>query len=257
MISMWALMSERDVEAYAATLILPPHLAHLRLEPFHFASQAENCDGQEALRLTYVGEGRLEEHALGPEEHALGMIRFVCAGIDASRIHLPRDDARWHWTTAADPPEAMRIYFAPTVQSLGKGAVPSSPAKAYVSVSRGHVFVGRAVVEAYLQAWIEFLHVEGATDALEMGTPSGGIEFAAGSVGGEVFLSDDAIAEDLMRFAGLNTALAHLDALVEPDLDSATQGKCGIFEDGVYIGLSRRDEPSERIDRTGRLPDRT
>jgi len=67
MISMWALVSAGDVEAYAGTLVLPRYLAHLRLAALCFAAQAANCDGREPLVLTYVGEGRREEFSLAPE----------------------------------------------------------------------------------------------------------------------------------------------------------------------------------------------
>ena len=97
MLCLWAMIDERGVEGYAATLILPPYLAHLELAPFRFASQAANSDGREPLVLTYVGEGRVEEYPLCPKEHALPMIQFVCPGVVASRIRLPQDDASWHW----------------------------------------------------------------------------------------------------------------------------------------------------------------
>ena len=82
MISVWAFVGQPDVEAYAGTLILPPYLSHLHLGAFEFSGQAENRDGREPLRLTYLGDGRLEEYPLFPEDHALAMICLVCPGID-------------------------------------------------------------------------------------------------------------------------------------------------------------------------------
>ena len=250
MLSLWAFVTEADVEAYLATVILPSHLSHLRLGPFRFAAQPENCDGQEPLQVTYVGEGRLEQYALCPKEHALAMIRFVCPGIDTSRIHLPRDDASWHWGMSADQPEKMRIYFAPTTRSLYDSIVAPPSEEAYVSVSRGHVFLGRAVVESYLKAWLEFLGIEAAAIDCDVGTPSAGVEFTAGAVGGQMFLCDEVMAEDLMRFARLDTALTHVSNLVELDMDSAGQDDSGIYEDGIYIKLSQRDGPASN----GSLP---
>ncbi len=243
MISLWAFMKESDVEAYCSSLLLPSYLSHLRLGPFRFAVQSEDCDGQEPLKTTYIGDGRLEEFLLHPEEHALAMIRFVCPGIDTSRVHLPRDDASWHWTTSADPAELMRIYFEPTIRSLhGSVAPPPLPQEAYVSVSRSHVFIGRSVVRAYLKAWLEFLGIHEDVAEFDFGTPSSGIEFAAGAIGGQMFLSDDVMAEDLMRFAGLDTALGHVSDLVELDMDSSAEDDSGIYEDGVYIKLAERVE---------------
>ena len=245
MISLWALVPESDVEAYAATLVLPAYLAHLSLEPFRFAAQCESCDGQEPLRMSYSGEGRLEECSLYPEEHALAMIRFVCPGIDASRIQLPRDDASWHWSRSAAADEKMRIYFAPTAEVL-HGSVAAPPTEAaYVSVSRQHAFIGRPVVESYLQAWLSRLGVEGGELGCDFDTPSAEIEFTADAIGGQMSLDDGVVAEDLIRFARLDKALAHVSELVQIDLDAAGQDRCGVYEDGVYIALADRLEERE------------
>lgn len=247
MISMWAMVTEQDLEAYAGTLILPPYLSHLRLGPFRFSDQAANADGREPLRITYLGEGRLEEFTLGLREHALAMIRFVCPGIDASRIQLPQDDAGWTWTTAGDAPHPMRIYFAPTAQALNAAAGrPAREEAAYVSVSRGHVFIAPSVVESYLRAWLDRLRIGHEIASLDFGTPSGGIEFVAGAVGGEMLLDDDTAARDLVRFAGLDAALAEVSNFVELDLDSAAAGHCGVLEDGVYLLLPPASERSRK-----------
>jgi hypothetical protein len=240
MISLWALLSEADVEAYATTLVLPDYLAHLRLGPFRFDEQPESCDGQEPLRLTYCGDGRLEEYFLRPEDHALAMIRFVCSRIATSRLRLPQDDAKWHWNPVADPPEPMRVYFEPATRSLCASA-PSLPSSAaYVSVSRRQVFVGRSVAESYLRAWLETLAIDAAEIRFEFETPSGGVEFSTGAVGGQMFLADEVVANDLIRFAGLERALAQVSDWVRLDLDSDVQDKCGVHDEGVYIRLSGR-----------------
>ncbi len=213
-----------------------------RLGPFEFAAQSENCDGQEPLKLTYLAEGRLEEFLLHPKDHALALIRFVCPKIDAARIQLPRDDASWHWTTSADPPENMSIYFAPTTRRLCGPDTLAPSAETYVSVSRGHVFIGRSAVKSYLEAWLKFLGIDDALTEFDFGTPSSGIEFRAGAIGGQMFLSDDVMAQDLMRFSGLDRALNYVSDLVELDLDSAPQEQCGVFEDGIYINLSPHSE---------------
>jgi hypothetical protein len=256
MISMWALVGEDDLQEYAGTLVLPPYLSHLRLGPFRFAAQSENCDGEESLKLTYLAEGRLEEFLLHPKKHVLPLIQFVCPKIDASRIRLPRDDASWHWSRSADPPEKMRIYFAPTTCRLyGSAALPPSE-EAYVSVSRSHVFIGRSIVKLYLEAWLDSLGIDDAVAEFDFGTPSSGVEFTAGAIGGQMFLSDEVMAEDLMRFAGLDQALSYVSSLVKLDLDSAPQDHCGVFEDGIYISLSRHSEDSEDLNRGQCSPER-
>ena len=242
MISLWAYLTEGDVEAYAATLVLPPYLAHLRLAPFRFDAQACNGDGQEPLLLTYSGEGRIEEYSLDPEQHVLSMIRSVCPKIDESRIQLPRDDACWHWTNSGEADEKMRIYFGPTTEVLHGSTTPVRSEEAYVSVSRGHAFVGRTVVESYLKTWLARLGIEAEEIRCDFETPSAGIEFAAGAVGGQMFLDDDVVAEDLMRFAGLDRAMARVKDFVEIDLDA--WGDCGVCRDGIYISLSQLDGQS-------------
>jgi hypothetical protein len=237
MISMWALVSAGDVEAYAGTIVLPRYLAHLRLDAVRFAAQATNCDGREPLVLTYLGEGRREEFGLAPEEHALGLIQSVCPGICSARLQLPRNDAQWHWKTQ-EPCETMRIYFAPATEVLADGAVRAAAADAYVSVSQSRLFVGRATVEAYLQAWLAHLGLPAAVLSLDFSTASAGIEFAAGALGGQLLLDDRAALEDLVRFAGLEPILRHVAELVTLDVDAPFQKNCGIFEDGVYVHLA-------------------
>ena len=242
MISLWALLSEADVEAYVGSLVLPTYLSHLRLGPFKFSEQSTNSDGQEPLKLTYYGEGRLEEFLLRPSDHLLNMIRFACPRVKTSRIRLPQDDAKWHWNPSADPPGPMRIYFEPTTRLLcGSVALPTSP-EAYVSVSRRHVFIGRSVVESYLKAWLESLGIDDAAIEFDFDTPSGGVEFVASGIGGQMFLSDDVVAKELIRSAGLQRPLAYVSDWVELDLESALQDKSAIREDGVYIELRERVE---------------
>jgi len=190
------------------------------------------------LEVTYVGEGRLEHFALEPSEHTLDMIRFVCPGIDTSRIQLPRDDASWFWTATEQACRSMRVYFSPTTQALNASIDrPPSP-QGYVSVSRGHVFVPRSIVEAYIGAWLRHLGIDDEGVDFEFGTPSGGVEFTAGAIGGEMSLDDDVVAEDLMRFCGLDKALADVSDFAQVDLESAASDKCGVFEDGIYISLA-------------------
>jgi hypothetical protein len=240
MIALWALLTEEDVEAYAGSLVLPRYLAHLRLESFRFATQSPNRDGRDPLKLLYSGSGRLEEYRLDPTEHAVGMIRFLCPRIDLARIRLPRDDAFWHWSTTAQPPQPMRVYFAPTTETLS-GVPPMRPSEeAYVSVSRGHVFIGRRVVEEYLKAWFKLLGIVFSEVECQFGTAIG-VEFATGMVGGQFLLDSEATAQDVVRFAGLKTALAHVGESARLDFHN-TEGRNGIFEDGIYLPLSKLPE---------------
>jgi len=239
MISLWAVVKEPDVEAYAATLVLPPYLSHLHLEPFSFCAQATNRDGHEPLELSYRGEGRLEHYRLLPEDHALALVGAVCAGINTSRIHLPRDDARWHWTAGPDDEPQMRIYFAPTAQTLPEMPTAHPADDAYVSVSRGHVFIGRRVVRSYLETWLARLGLEGESITCDFDPPGGGVEFTGEHVGGELLLADETATRDLVRFAGLQPALDEVREFARLDLDDAAGDLCERSDEGVTLRLSR------------------
>jgi hypothetical protein len=240
MIFLWANLSEADVEAYAASLVLPAYLSHLQLAPVRFERQAKNSDGREPLVLTYVGQGRLEEYALPPRDHALPMILSACPGIVASRIRVPEDDAHWVWNTDGDG-SPMRIYFAPARPLSGPVASSTDDGQAYVSVSRGHVFIARPRVEAYVQAWLQRLGIGQTVARFDFPTPAGEIEFLAGNVGGQLTLDSLQQARDLAQFAGLGPALGEIREFAQPDLDAGDPSHCGIFDEGIYFPL-RKDE---------------
>lgn len=242
MISLWALVTEIDIEAYCSTLVLPDHLSHLRLKPFRFADQPANCDGREPLTVVYTGDGRLEEYRLHPEQHLLALIRFVCPSIDPSRLQLPKDDASWRWTTSEGVPESMRMFFEPTTRILVNVEARPAAEASYVSVSRGHVFIDRATVQSYIEACLLQLGVESEEAGFNFGTPSGSIDFTAGPIAGQMFLDGDVAAGDLIRFAGLAPALTHVSNLAQPappvpDERCGADERCGVYEDGVYLRL--------------------
>ena len=237
MLSLWTTVSEADIASYAAALMLPPHLAHLRLAPCKFADQAVNSDGRESLRLVYVGEGRLEEFRLAPMEHALPLLEMLSPGLDTSRVRLPRDDAVWSWSASGKTLEQMRIYFAPTSRALNESIGRPVGQEAYVSVSRGHVFIGRPIIECYLEAWLRRLGVHAAAIHLEMPTAGSSIALAVGPIGGELLVDDDATADDLIRFAGLERPLAQVKEFSTADGD-APASPCGVLPDGVYLPLA-------------------
>ena len=43
MISLWALVTESQIEAYCSSLVLPDYLSHLGLKPFRFADQPDTA----------------------------------------------------------------------------------------------------------------------------------------------------------------------------------------------------------------------
>ncbi len=241
MIALWVVARETDVAAYATTLLLPGYLAHLELAPLDISRQLPVRDGREPLLLTYRGEGRLEQFPLDPGEHALGLIRFLCPGVDTSRIQLPQDDAAWLWP-APDDGHALRVYFSSTAQVLHRSLDEPVGQQAYVSVSRLTAFVGRSIVERYLHAWLEHLNI--ATDGLVagLGGPSGEVEFQAGAVAGQMLVDDPVSAADLLRFAGLDRRLEELADLVHLDFSQPPTDSYGVREDGVYLRLVPKAE---------------
>lgn len=241
MLSLWAILTEADIEAYAGTLVLPSYLAHLCLGPFQFAAQATNTDGRESLVLTYLGEGRWEEYSLEPDCHTRAMIQFVSPGLREEQILLPKDDACWLWTNEVPAEPCLRVYFAPIASALRTTIAEPVGQAAYVSVSRGHVFLGRSVVEAYVTAWLEHLAIKPPA-TFEFGTPGAEIEFRAGSIGGHLVVDDRETVDDLLHFAGLDKTLEQLSPFVSLDLvgGSATQGI--LQDDGLFLPLVRQDE---------------
>jgi hypothetical protein len=247
MIAFWAWLEPSDIEAYAASLLLPPYLGHLQLAPFTFSSQVPNRDGREPLVLTYVGEGRLEEYPLDPRAHALPMIHLVAPGIVASRVQLPRDDASWFWTDTADAGGTMRIYFAPTAAVLGMPSDRIESGGSYVSVTRGYIRIGRAAVERYLRARLHHLGLDDSTLQVEMGTPCAAVDFRAGAIGGQMLLDEVAI-EDLLCFTRLEKILAALGDYAILGIDSVPSDFGGVSPDGITIPLTRREQPETADD---------
>jgi hypothetical protein len=246
MMAFWAWLEPSDVEAYAASLLLPPYLAHLKLAPFTFSSQVPNRDGREPLVLTYVGEGRLEEYPLDPRTHALPMIQSVAPGIVASRVQLPRDDANWFWTAAADTGGTMRIYFAPTAAVLGMPSDRIESGESYVSVSRGYIRIGRAAAERYLRARLRHLGLDDSTLQVEMGAPCEGVEFCSGAIGGQMLL-DEVAVRDLLCFTRLEKILAALGDYAVLGIDSLPSDSGGILPEGITIPLIRREQPGTAV----------
>ncbi len=241
MLALWAILTEADIEAYAGTLVVPSYLAHLYLGPFRFAAQAANTDGRQSLMLTYLGEGRLEEYTLEPERHTRAMIRFVSPDLQEERIQLPKDDACWLWTNEESAEPCLRVYFAPIASALKTTLAEPIGQAAYVSVSRGHVFLGRSVVEAYVAAWLEHLGIKPPA-TFEFGTPGAEIEFRAGSIGGHLVVDDRETVDDLLHFAGLDKVLKQLRPFVSLALSGGSAAERALQDDGLFLPLVRQDE---------------
>jgi hypothetical protein len=132
----------------------------------------------------------------------------------------------------------MRIYFEATSRTLHERLGRPVGQDAYVSVSRRHAFLGRPVVEAYVRAWLRRLGLDDSGASFDFGGSSAAIELAAGPVGGQLLLDEEADTGDLLQFAGLDGVLAQLGQFVRVDLEGPPQDGSGIFSDGIYIQLA-------------------
>ena len=56
-----------------------------------------------------------------------------------------------------------------------------------------------------------------------------------------MFLSDQVLAEELIRFAGMESSLTQVSDWAELDLDHVPEDGSGVREDGVYIQLTPRE----------------
>jgi len=138
----------------------------------------------------------------------------------------------------------MRVYFAPTTAALGLRSADAPAERAYVSVSRGHVFLGRSVIEDYLRAWLGRLGLNGDALQVELGTASGAVEVSAGPIGGQMLL-DDVTIEDLLRFARLDAILAQLGEFVALSADPHAGHGAAIVPEGIRVPLARLNDQEE------------
>ncbi|MDO5554180.1 MAG: hypothetical protein Q4G68_10505 [Planctomycetia bacterium] len=245
MLSFWANVTENDVVNYTRSLILQDYMSHLAMDPFHFADQAYNRTGMEPLVISYSGEGRLEEVALDPATHARPLLASLRPAILPGRTVLP-DDAIWSWAASPDnggltpggcendvraaesvtAPSAkptMRIYFASVPGILGEESPVAFPAReAYVSVSRGELFLSTEVICAYLSSRCRYfledaVHGVPGNDDLTLAPIAGGYHFQLGAVAGELILSCDQVLDDLILFARLQRSIGYLTDIVTID----------------------------------------
>ncbi|MGL6227470.1 MAG: hypothetical protein ACRC10_12695 [Thermoguttaceae bacterium] len=262
MLSFWAYIDESDIEAFAGTLLLPRYMSHLSLAPFHFGNQYPNSDGRVPLILTYIGEGRVEEMSLEPEQHALDLLHYAIPALKRGMVQLPGQEAVWNWTLNGsknqrhlDSHAGLHVYFEPivkTLPSLSPESSTFSPFQTYVSVSRKELFLGSQVFSAYFQAWINLLTnhlmLENTaseniplsfiqSESLTLDCTPNGFTFSTSKMGGELLLENDTVFVDLLRFAGLKEPLNAIADFVVPDLDSP---ETQIGEVGVLMKLAEK-----------------
>jgi len=163
---------------------------------------------------------------------------LVAPGGDVARLQLPRDDASWFWSAAEGSGGRMRVYFAPTAAALGLRSAESPGDRACVSVSRGHVFLGRTVIEEYVRAWMAHLGLDADGFQLELGASSGATEWSAGPIAGQMLL-DDVTIEDLLRFVGLDKILAEVRDFAALSADPNAAGGVSLDPEGIRISLAR------------------
>lgn len=225
MLSFWATVTEKEVENYARTLLLPDYMSHLVMDSFHFADQPFNQGGQEPLVITYSGDGRLEEIHLRPGEHAIRILANLKPPLLPGRIELPRD-AVWSWSRENSGVECptgssipvMRVYFSPHPACLEEESACPFPARdAYVSVSRGEIFLSKKVLVAYLGRQCDRVSTTEEEELPHLIPIAGGYRFQQGVIGGELLVAPDRVLDDLLFFARLKRSLGYLADSVSID----------------------------------------
>lgn len=248
MLTFWGLLEESDIESYAASLLLPEYMSHLRRSPFHFDDQPPNPDGRQSLVVVYLGEGRIEEYVLKPRKHAAGLLHSVCPAMNPASIRIPPEESVWNWSTAftkksKNAPDAvvaptMRLFFEAVFSPIPPETAPSfDPAICHVSVSRREMLLGRSVLQHYFNAWLTRL--EGretiSPDALEIEPIAEGWQFQGDRIGGRFFLQEGDVFRDLLAYAGLARPLGDVADLVEFDFESTA---AEIADDGIRFHLN-------------------
>lgn len=256
MLSFWAALTPDDVEAYVRGLILPGYLSHLTMEPLQFKRQTHNFDGRQPLILRYSGPGRLEEFPLDPVEHLPGLLRRLPEKLDLSKIVLNQNDALWNWENADETAPlsspatdvsvespSLRLFFLAAEPLFGQKAETRYPSEdAYVSVSRGEIFLSYRVVRDYLSARCRALLLPDSpvqSDSTEATAEflAGTCRFRFGSLHGRLIPDDGELSEDIARFADLVKPLEH----VSDYLDRETpKGPVRIDSDGIRLTLAEK-----------------
>ena len=282
MISLWVLLNEKEMDNYVKTLILPEYMSHLSVCPFRFSQQTPNTTGREPLIVAYSGDCRLEEILLTPEKHALAMIDSLRQKPDRNKILLSTD-AIWTWPTipgayhgsvidrfnenrfkknglerqvedqsdSGSSSLSMRIYIHPIVEPEVTFTDRFPTEWAYISVSRGELFISRTIIAKYIEQYCLLLMDQTENDShrnpgkspgkdektqpvFEMSTVSGGYAFQLGSIAGEMIINTDDEIERIMASAGLLKAIQQLSVACPVNWQN---GNKQISDSGIFISF--------------------
>lgn len=268
MISFWAHLTGSDIESYARSLILPDFMSHLVMEPFDFGIQDHNGSGRTPILIRYSAQGRREDIRLAPENHAETFVKRLTNRIDLDKIAFSKEGVLWNWTrpinaaekaeTEIDPSDSarndvssesepdrssLRIFFQPKKATFGqKSSRPIPPADAYVSVSRGEIFMAHHVLKDYIVARYRqiLLNPDGEIPEPVIDYSAGTYHFQFGAVCGSLIPDDREVEGDLVLFADLKRPLDH----VAPYLARFPSASGARFDsDGVRIRLEIKETP--------------
>ncbi len=247
-----AIIDETDIVNYVKTLILPPYMSYLKIEPFRFSEQVHNTAGRESLRVAYAEEGRLEEVQLSPEDHALPILTSLALGLDPNTIEIPKDSV-WTWTPdrlsdisydengnkngTLNTANTMNLFFNPRDYSFDheyKGVL--QPHQAYISVSKQILYIELSVVKRYILERIGaillpdspmqlkiFMQMEKCPtlsdkkDDLYVTLMADGYRFQCGRLAGEMIFDSGKVFYDLVRFAKLDQAYKYIEEYIQFD----------------------------------------
>ncbi|MDO4856421.1 MAG: hypothetical protein Q4A17_00565 [Thermoguttaceae bacterium] len=134
-----------EIASYMSSHVLSDVYENMRLEKIGLNPEYINGTGNQPLVLTYSLPGRVEDYEMLPEEHAFRLIssRYPCFEPEKARF-CPGVPC-WTWTT-----EEMTINFEPKEIECEPTGEILGMQDAYVSVSRGEVFISFEMVQEFL-----------------------------------------------------------------------------------------------------------
>lgn len=243
MITFLAKISLKKVEEYARVQYVPAFLAHTKLEPLSMEIQETRKWG-EPVHLLYTAVGRMEDHYLRAEEHAMKILPWLYENyLEEKRIPAenrslevtPIEDASlWHWEA-----ENLCVSFAPCVRKLEMRGETLSPEDTYVSVSRQQVFVSYPVIRNYMAAWFQKIGLD-SLEIRELRWEPSGFYFLLDAVPfyGKLVFSDMVGVHDLLYYAHLDQALESIHDWGKLDLDAYAGTAFQTTEQGVLFRMA-------------------
>ena len=244
MLTFFAKIPLKKIEEYASVQFVPPYLAYTKLEPISMNTQ-ETRKRAAPIHLLYTATGRMEDHYLHAEEHAMKILPWlyenylnekrIPAGNESREISPVDGASLWHWED-----ENLCVPFAPPVRKLETRGKTLSSADTYVSISRRQIFISYPVIRNYMAAWLQKIGLNGL-EIQELRWEPAGFYFLldASPFYGKLIFSDMDTVHDLLHFAHLDRTLESIldRGWGKLDLDACAGAAFQVTEQGVLFRL--------------------